>query len=83
MKDQEPGDKDYALFLQIDGAHGNQYTYDLSFLDIDAIKSDDKRLDFKNLPVTKNKDIENFNGASLELSKIQTHLLNNGQSKYS
>ena len=70
LKDQEPGDKDYALFLQIDGAHGNQYTYDLSFLDIDAIKSDDKRLDFKNLPVViANKDIENFNGASLELSE--------------
>ena len=46
LKDQEPGDKDYALFLQIDGAHGNQYTYDLSFLDIDAIKSDDKKLLF-------------------------------------
>ena len=70
LKDQEPGDKDYALFLQIDGAHGNQYTYDLSFLDMDAIKSDDKRLDFKNLPVViANKDIENFNGASLELSE--------------
>ena len=35
LRDQEPGDKEYALFLQIDGVHGNQFTYDLSFLDID------------------------------------------------
>ena len=34
LKDQEPGDKDYALFLQIDGVHENQFTYDLSFLDL-------------------------------------------------
>ena len=34
LRDQEPGDKQYALFLQIDGVHGNQFTYDLSFLDI-------------------------------------------------
>ena len=32
LRDQEPGDKEYALFLQIDGVHGNQFTYDLSFL---------------------------------------------------
>ena len=25
LKDQEPGDKDYALFLQIDGAHKSIY----------------------------------------------------------
>ena len=30
LRDQEPGDKEYALFLQIDGVHGNQFTYDLS-----------------------------------------------------
>ena len=35
LKDQEPGDKEYALFLQIDGAHENQFTYDLSFLDVE------------------------------------------------
>ena len=37
LRDQEPGDKEYALFLQIDGVHGNQFTYDLSFLDIDPV----------------------------------------------
>ena len=69
LKDQEPGDKDYALFLQIDGVHENQFTYDLSFLDLEAVKSDDKRVDFKDLAVViANKDIENFNGASLEMS---------------
>ena len=69
LRDQEPGDKDYALFLQIDGVHENQFTYDLSFLDLEAVKSDDKRVDFKDLAVViANKDIENFNGASLEMS---------------
>ena len=51
LKDQEPGDKEYALFLQIDGVHGNQFTYDLSFLDIGQARSDDKRVDFGELPV--------------------------------
>ena len=34
LKEQEPGDKDYALILQIDGVQGNQYTYDLSLIHI-------------------------------------------------
>jgi len=51
LRDKEPGDKEYALFLQIDGVHGNQFTYDLSFLDINQARSDDLRLDFGNLPV--------------------------------
>ena len=25
LRDQEPGEKEYALFLQIDGVHGNQF----------------------------------------------------------
>ena len=29
LREQEPGEKDYALFLQIDGMQGNQFTYDL------------------------------------------------------
>ena len=49
LRDQEPGDKQYALFLQIDGVHGNQFTYDLSFLDIEQTRSDDKRVDFGDL----------------------------------
>jgi hypothetical protein len=47
IKEQEPGDNDYALFLQIDGVQGNQYTYDLSFLDLEQARSDDKRLEFR------------------------------------
>ena len=42
LREQEPGEKDYALFLQIDGVQGNQYTYDLSFLDLDQARPDDK-----------------------------------------
>ena len=51
LRDQEPGEKEYALFLQIDGVHGNQFTYDLSFLDIKQARSDDRRIDFGELPV--------------------------------
>ena len=41
LRQQEPGDKEYALFLQIDGMQGNQYTYDLSFLDVEEARSDE------------------------------------------
>ena len=70
LRDQEPGDKEYALFLQIDGVHGNQFTYDLSFLDIDQARSDDRRVDFGDLPVIiAAKDVEKFDGASLDMSE--------------
>ena len=53
----EPGDKEYALFLQIDGVHGNQFTYDLSQIGWD-------------LPVIiASKDIDKFDGASLDMSE--------------
>ena len=70
LRDQEPGDKEYALFLQIDGVHGNQFTYDLSFLDIDQARSDDRRVDFGDLLVIiAAKDVEKFDGASLDMSE--------------
>ena len=73
LKDQEPGDKDYALFLQIDGVQGNQYTYDLSFLDLEQARPDDKRIDFGDLSVIiASKDVDNFNGAELEISDDET-----------
>lgn len=69
IKEQEPGDNEYALFLQIDGVQGNQYTYDLSFLDLEQARSDDKRLEFGSLTVIiASKDLDNFNNAKLELS---------------
>ena len=51
LREQEPGDKEYALFLQIDGMQGNQYTYDLSFLDVEEARSDDELLKFGDLTV--------------------------------
>lgn len=69
IKEQEPGDNDYALFLQIDGVQGNQYTYDLSFLDLEQARSDDKRLEFEDLVVIiASKDLDKFNNSRLELS---------------
>ena len=69
LRDQEPGEKEYALFLQIDGVHGNQFTYDLSFLDVEQARSDDKRVDFGDLVViVAAKDIDKFEGASLDMS---------------
>ena len=70
LRDQEPGDKEYALFLQIDGVHGNQFTYDLSFLDVNQARSDDIRIDFGDLPVIiASKDTDKFDGASLDMSE--------------
>jgi len=69
IKEQEPGDNDYALFLQIDGVQGNQYTYDLSFLDLEQARSDDKRLEFGDLVVIiASKDLDKFDNSKLELS---------------
>ena len=73
IKEQEPGDNDYALFLQIDGVQGNQYTYDLSFLDLEQARSDDKRLEFGDLVVIiASKDLDKFNNSKLELSDDPT-----------
>ena len=70
LRDQEPGDKEYALFLQIDGVHGSQFTYDLSFLDVNQARSDDVRIDFGDLPVIiASKDTDKFDGASLDMSE--------------
>ena len=70
LRNQEPGDKEYALFLQIDGVHGNQFTYDLSFLDVNQARSDDIRIDFGDLPVIiASKDRDKFDGASLDMSE--------------
>ena len=61
LRDQEPGEKEYGLFLQIDGVHGNQFTYDLSFLDVEQSRSDDTRVDFGNLAVIiAAKDVDKF-----------------------
>ena len=69
IKEQEPGDNEYALFLQIDGVQGNQYTYDLSFLDLEQARSDDKRLEFGELVVIiASKDLDKFDNSKLELS---------------
>jgi len=69
IKEQEPGDNEYALFLQIDGVQGNQYTYDLSFLDLEQARSDDTKIDFGELTVIiASKDLDKFNNAKLELS---------------
>jgi len=69
IKEQEPGDNEFALFLQIDGVQGNQYTYDLSFLDLEQARSDDTKLDFGELTVIiASKDLDKFNNSKLELS---------------
>ena len=70
LREQEPGEKDYALFLQIDGMQGNQFTYDLSFLDAKEAREGDVQLHFGGLPVIiAAKDKDNFDGASLNLSE--------------
>ena len=69
LREQEPGEKDYALFLQIDGVQGYKNTYVLSFLDLDQARPDDKRIEFGELSVViASKDVDNFNGASLDMS---------------
>jgi len=70
LREQEPGDKEYALFLQIDGMQGNQYTYDLSFLDVEEARSDDELLKFGDLTVIiAAKDKDKFESVLSEVNK--------------
>ena len=79
LRDQEPGEKEYALFLQIDGVHGNQFTYDLSFLDVEQARSDDKRVDFGDLVViVAAKDIDKFDRNGYQSLFWETTCILNG-----
>ncbi len=69
LRDQEPGDEEYALRIAIRGVMGFQFNYDLAFVPV-ADKADDERVEYHGdlAVIVPEADVENLSGAALELS---------------
>lgn len=69
LRDQEPGEEEYALSVGVAGINGLQFNYDLAFVPV-ADKSDEQRLERHGdlAVIIPEIDVEKLQGASLELS---------------
>lgn len=69
LRDQEPGDEEYALSVAVAGITGPQFNYDLAFLPV-ADKTDTQRLERHGelAVIIPEQDVEKLQGASLELT---------------
>ena len=69
IRDQEPDDDDYALFIEITGLQGTQFGYSLAFIPIAETDSDAHVEHHRDLTVViPSADTANMNGASLIIS---------------
>lgn len=69
MRDAEPGDEEYALFMAIAGIQGPQFTYDLSFMPVADKEASDVLERHGDLAVIiPEKDVANFRDAVLAIS---------------
>ncbi len=69
IRDQEPGDEEYALLVEVTGIQGNQFAYELSFVPVaDRAESDhlDRHGDL--VVAVPESDIDKLGGASLDLT---------------
>lgn len=70
LRDQEPGDDEYALSVAVAGINGMQFSYDLSFVAVsDAGESHHVERHGDLALVIPRDDIEKLDGASLELTE--------------
>lgn len=69
LRDQEPGDGEYALSVGVAGITGLQFNYDLAFVPV-ADKTESQRLERHGdlAVIIPEVDVEKLQGASLELS---------------
>lgn len=69
LRDQEPGEGEYALSVAVKGISGPQFNYDLAFMPV-ADKSEDERLEYHGdlAVILPEGDVEKLQGASLELT---------------
>jgi len=69
LRDQEPGDEEFALSIGVAGITGLQFNYDLAFVPV-ADKTDAQRLERHGdlAIIVAEADVEKLQGASLELS---------------
>lgn len=69
IRDQEPGDEEYALFVEVTGIRGSQFAYELSFVPLGDCEATDHLDRHGDLVVAiPAKDLQNFRGASLDLT---------------
>lgn len=69
LRDQEPGDEEYALSVGIAGINGLQFNYDLAFVPV-SDKTDSQRLERHGdlAIIVPENDVTKLQGASLELT---------------
>lgn len=70
LRDQEPGDEEYALSVAVKGISGMQFNYDLAFLPL-ADKGVDARVEHHGdlAVVIPEADVDKLQGAALELTE--------------
>lgn len=69
LRDQEPGDDEYALSVGVRGISGLQFEYDLAFMPV-ADKGDNERVEYHGelAVIIPEADVEKLQGAALELT---------------
>lgn len=69
LRDQEPGDDEYALSVGVRGISGLQFEYDLAFVPV-ADKGDGERIEYHGelALIIPEADVEKLQGAALELT---------------
>ena len=69
LAEQEPGDDEYGLYIEVTGIRGPQFTYDLSFMPV-ADATDNQIIERHDAlaVIVRSEDVEKLDGASLALS---------------
>ncbi len=69
LRDQEPGDQEYGLSIEVSGIRGAQFQYDLSFVPVEDQTDHQVRENHKGLAILiPHHDVTKLSGASLELT---------------
>ena len=69
LAEQEPGDDEYGLYIEVTGIRGPQFTYDLSFMPVsDATDAQIVERHATLAVILRTEDLEKLDGASLALS---------------
>src|SRR5690554_2732545 len=68
IRDNEPGDTEFALLMEVSGVNGLQYSYDLSFVPVEDATDDDIVEKHGELSVIlRRQDLDNLSGAVLKI----------------
>lgn len=70
LREQEPGDEEFGLLIEVSGIHAGQFKYDLSFAPV-SDRADDQRVEYHGeLPIIiPEADVEKLDGAALALTE--------------